>query len=872
MSMADQQDGTNVWQALDHWARQLIPWQRRILSLATRNGMLTAAQIDGVYQLFVSHSKLADPPPGEEIAIDVSGRSTTALTKALCLVRVDGLSGVNALLDGSALTFAPGLTVIYGRNGAGKTGFARLIANGCFSRHKPEILCNIYDTGASQEIAATFHVSIDGEIQVPVAYALDMEHAELRRISFFDTTVARLRVSETTAFEFKPSGFDVFPEMVRVCGEIGKRLNAEIGARTHDTDFSRSFIGVETEVSKAVAAISASADVAELRALGPYGPTEIARLAEIDTQLVALKAGSPKGALATLTQAHADIQTVLIKLQALKEAFSVEKVVSRNVLSKAAKDATDDATKLGINQFKRAFFNAIGSPEWQAFSKAAHALGHKESASYPGSGDRCLLCERPLDDDSRQHISALLAFVEGEVQLRVAAVAKELDAEIVGLQGLSVDPFPEGSRVREHVHRLDPSIVEVVTGACGMLKSAHQQAIEALHSRSQLAVVPDFAFLESAISTLNALQSRVASDKARLAKMDVTAAIAALELEHQELRHREVLMRLIPAIEKYVADAAWCRKAKFVKAELNPRHITEKEKELFSAIIGETYRQRLADECKRLDCAVPVQLRTAGQRGETVRSLQMKGGYHPESILSEGEQRAVALADFLTEVGLNPANAGIVLDDPVTSQDHQRKESIARRLVDESRTRQVVVFTHDLVFLNQLLQYADGQHIDYQSHWVDRDHEGRPGHVTLSDVPATSKAYDTTERARQFFSTAQSNSGRARHDAICSGMGALRRTIEETIAKKLFKDVVPRWNDRVIVTGLRKVAWDDGLAEELVTVYEDLSKYIEGHSHTDEATGAPPELEDFEKMIEWVDSLVKRARPDKKAAAKVASA
>jgi len=49
---------------------------------------------------------------------------------------------VNALPDGSALTFAPGLTVIYGRNGAGKTGFARVIANACFSRHRPEILPN----------------------------------------------------------------------------------------------------------------------------------------------------------------------------------------------------------------------------------------------------------------------------------------------------------------------------------------------------------------------------------------------------------------------------------------------------------------------------------------------------------------------------------------------------------------------------------------------------------------------------------------------------------------------------------------------------------------------------------------------------------
>jgi hypothetical protein len=68
--------------------------------------------------------------------------------------------------------------------------------------------------------------------------------------------------------------------------------------------------------------------------------------------------------------------------------------------------------------------------------------------------------------------------------------------------------------------------------------------------------------------------------------------------------------------------------------------------------------------------------------------------------------------------------------------------------------------------------------------------------------------------------------------------------IEETVIKKLFNGVVPRWSDRVIVTGLRKVAWDDALVEELVDVYEELSKYIEGHSHTDEAT-VPRRTEGF---------------------------
>jgi hypothetical protein len=657
--------------------------------------------------------------------------------------------------------------------------------------------------------------------------------------------------------------------MVRVYGEIGQRLDRDIASRTHDTKFSDSFIGDETLVSKAVAGISASTDVNTLRTLSGYGTTETARLAEVDTQLVALKSGSSKETLATLIQARGDIDALIEKLTALAEAFTHEKAVSRSELCKRAKDSAEDATRLGIDQFKRASFNAVGSSEWQTFSKAAHALAHKEGASYPMVKDRCLLCEQQLTEESRQHITALLSFVEGDVQRRAENASKAVEDEIATLRRLDVEPFATNSRVREHVRRLDPGVESAVAEVVANIQALREQVVEALQSYSSIGTI---AALQWVISAVADLRGRVESDITRLQRDGATAAISALELERQTLRHREVLTRLLPTIEKHVADAAWCAKAQRAKMALNPRHVTDKEKDLFAAIIGTSYRERLAEECAKLDCVVPIELQTAGQKGKTVRSLQMKGGYQPEDILSEGEQKAVALADFLTEIGLNPINAGIVLDDPVTSQDHERKEAIAKRLVDESTIRQVVVFTHDLVFLNQLLKYADACGAEYEAHWIDRNNEGRPGFITLGDVPATSKAYDTTERAKQFFATAQRVSGKTRHDAISAGMGALRRTIEETIAKRLFKDVVPRWSDRVIVTGLRKIAWDDGLAEELVLVYEELSKYIEGHSHTDEASGAPAELRDLERMTQVVEVLIKRAKPDKKSTSATTSA
>ena len=218
------------------------------------------------------------------------------------------------------------------------------------------------------------------------------------------------------------------------------------------------------------------------------------------------------------------------------------------------------------------------------------------------------------------------------------------------------------------------------------------------------------------MTSLESVDERIAADITRLEKEDTTKTLEALELERQTLRHRKVLSQLVGNIEKFVVDAAWCAKAESTKLVLNPRAIATKEKELFSETIGESYRTRLADECVNLDCTLPIEVQTAGQKGKTVRSIRMKGGHKPEIILSEGEQKAVALADFLTEVAMSHANAGIVLDDPVTSQDHYRKELIAKRLVREANARQVIVFTHDLPFLNQLIVHAEAKGVTYQAH------------------------------------------------------------------------------------------------------------------------------------------------------------
>ena len=56
-----------------------------------------------------------------------------------------------------------------------------------------------------------------------------------------------------------------------------------------------------------------------------------------------------------------------------------------------------------------------------------------------------------------------------------------------------------------------------------------------------------------------------------------------------------------------------------------------------------------------------------------------------QAVLSEGEQTALGLAGFLTEVESDSTGSAVVFDDPVTSLDHVRRERMARRIVELGR-------------------------------------------------------------------------------------------------------------------------------------------------------------------------------------------
>src|SRR4029077_5279973 len=101
-------------------------------------------------------------------------------------------------------------------------------------------------------------------------------------------------------------------------------------------------------------------------------------------------------------------------------------------------------------------------------------------------------------------------------------------------------------------------------------------------------------------------------------------------------------------------------------------------------------------------------------------------------VLSEGEKTCVALAGFLAELETTNNGSGIVLDDPVSSLDHHYRLRVARRLIAAAKQRQVIVLTHDIVFLLMLTKYARKEGVTLRESSLRR---GGPQHGVPQEGP-----------------------------------------------------------------------------------------------------------------------------------------
>ena len=278
------------------WSRDWPTWQRDALRRLCTTTVLTPADLDELTALCKRKGHGAVPLAPPHIPDPGAAAATVSLRS------VHGADNVNALKRGERLTFDKvGVTIVYGDNGSGKSGYARILKKVCRARTPPDdkILPNIYSatTGAPQAIidftAAGHHKSASWT----VAHTPD---PLLSSVSVFDSRTASVHVDAVNDVAYTPFPMQVLSNLAEACREIKKRIDAEIKELTRRTPQTiaspRCHDG--TAAGKLISALNGSTKERDVQELATLNDAAQNRLATLRSDL----ANAPQAAARRLTK------------------------------------------------------------------------------------------------------------------------------------------------------------------------------------------------------------------------------------------------------------------------------------------------------------------------------------------------------------------------------------------------------------------------------------------------------------------------------------------------------------------------------------------------------------------------------------------
>lgn len=863
-----QQDESTTPLALEDWLNKRPSWLRMAAEIVIKNRrMPTEDEIDALTAHCLSEAaktlKTTSPllAPGT-----ILGTAGAGALKIDCLKTIRGVNaiGVDATLDLSK----GNIVVVYGANGSGKSGYARLIKHICGARAKGHIHRNVFEeknvTASAQVSITQFNSDKTSSTSSDIEWDINSgPHPKLSAIPVFDSDTA-LELGDT------PSTATHLPRAMRFVGvliRISELVNERLKNRSANLVSQLPVIPPEHEQSSAsvyLKNLKASLSNETIEKACSFSP---ALLQERLTLESALAQNNP---VAAHTKAVADLDN----LNKLSESFSELMESLSNERANAILSARKDLIQKRqiATAYTKSFINGlplkgVGENVWLKLWEAAKA--YSIASAYPehthpnlNEGARCVLCQQPLESEGKARLASFEQYLNDTLQAEATAAADILNSLTRELP----------TKIPAAVWQVQCSAIGLNTEQAVQLANEIEARIEALNNMTEISNVPDVSWSIFKEALHQCISQVTAQCNALAVLLDPTGR-AQKESRLRELRAQEWLAGQIEAVK---ADVARLKEIATIKAAIQltqTNALTIKSNEIGESELAKGFCERFTAELQALGGqSLPVKMnhRAAG-KGIYSFYLTLKNTstlVKNREVLSEGEQRIVALAAFLADATGADREIPIIFDDPISSLDQRYEEAVAKRLIGLAENRQVIIFTHRLSLM-VLLGNAVKQRtsiglptIDIQIKSIARDgaSTGMPSTIdvfSLKPEAGFNQMVSTIGALRKY----EVNLKRIALKDACSNFRIL---VERAVEDHLCSGVINRYRREINTLGklnrLSAITIDD-----CANINAMMTKYsaFEHSQPTDAPTWLPePDelLKDVQAMLAWIKDFDKRAK------------
>ncbi len=621
-------------------------------------------------------------------------------------------SAFKKLISGLSVRFDRQLTLIFGKNGSGKSSLCQALKVLANPERPSDPLHNVRATYPGNP---SFSYRLRGQAASTTWTPGAGFGALAPLIKYFDSTIAikhvtgtlqpgavvELAVFRLEVFEYARQFLSAFQSAAaKRVNEAATRLQGEIDSAKQRLAGK---INVDAAPFTEWTATASDAFSAYLATHSVFDDAKESRLAECERLLAHYTTASSEGGLRALKAQHALLDQFATQLESLSEWCKAAWLADLQASESQAIGKRSASAELA----RIAFPKGANHEQHQALIAAAAAM-HDLSAFRAGQ-HACPLCDQSISADAQRLFSAYHEYLSSTLQMELSALDRTLQTGRATLQRVGAFRLNDNSACRDLLAQgnydaivaLIDVIVRSVPPANQPLSSGDANAFaRADELAGQTAVV------RAIQSSLNDAITTGTQNREELAER-----MAAVQLEINELRvhkaivnDKDVLVALCERSSQLAPEHGRVTQYDFAS---RLRAMTNKGKDAHRELVLSAFEQKLSDEYRSLCGAtldqMGVRLSSRGDQQDIIVTPHV-GESPVHRVLSEGEQKVHALAVFMCEATTAPHRI-LVFDDPATSFDYNYVSNFCERLrnlVRDQPQTQVIVLTHNWDFFINL--------------------------------------------------------------------------------------------------------------------------------------------------------------------------
>ena len=829
-----------LWDWADNrdWAKLLV---HKVV--ITENSLLESDRKE-IFDYFLQEIGLIkDLPP-----LKITKPNYTQTSKKIELSMLSEVKGVNKLAKEQSITFAPNLTIIYGENGTGKTGYGRILKALGFSYDTNNtILSNIFETTESQSAKIDFKA--DGKHETFV-WTGKNRHDDLANISVFNNNCVQISLNNNRELIVSPMGFHLFNLISSELVALENLLQNKKNEYTVQIPWLEN-LNLNTPQHIFISKLSKDSTDQKLVELSTFGDKQAKELLAKESDLFKLNKALLQNEIQSLNSQKSELNVIIGKVEEAKKALNADvwsQLININqsiseLEKKAQKSISNIASSKGIEFYE--------TKEFKAFLSSAEAYIKKiDKKNYPEEEDVCIYCRQPLEVDAKELLKNYRMLLNDKTEEDLAKF-KKYKQDLIN----SVNNIDTALRLSHPSFGSDtgdnPIQPEELQAYNRKLEKLKRMFID---DKISDGLVFDFKyddFITFISNKITQLQDSLTQ------KNELITNIETEEIELKkviyELKDRKYLSAKIDEIRKVINNH---KTLSILYANpFSTKSISRKTSQAREELVSQNFNNIFQEELRALrKSEISIELSFGTDKGNTKISQKISNHQLLE-ILSEGEQKTIALAEFLTELQLDNIKAPVVFDDPVNSLDHKIIDSFAKRVMHLSEQRQVVIFTHSVLFFNSLFYLKEQQsfkHLSYKFYNSLKEYDFM-GVIT----EAEEEKNKVNQRIKKINALINNKSkDRSEAEVAKEGFGELRSAIELCIEHEIFNGTIQRYQKHISLGRFIQVNAKglDKYKTSLNDIYELCCGFINAHSNP-ELVDNNPSIEDLKAYFETFQKI-----------------